>query len=100
LLNGQLSEVLMFFGQNQHRPLPKRNFRSALHDASRSRPAADRPAGLGLRARQRRFRAQTAIAWTKAKITRTTKATWRRTAAVRHFLGINALAKQRNIFDP
>jgi len=34
---------------------PKRNWRSALHDASRSPGATDAPAGLGVRARQRRF---------------------------------------------
>ena len=34
---------------------PKRNWRSALHDASRLPSASEVPAGLGVRARQRRF---------------------------------------------
>jgi len=34
---------------------PKRNWHSALHDASRTRETAESPTGLGVRARQRRF---------------------------------------------
>jgi len=37
---------------------PKRNWRSALHDASRSGHTAEVPTGLGVRARQRRFPAR------------------------------------------